>query len=139
VSGILTVNGLISLPSVDGYGPTVERLERAFADRKIVPMLRWDHAAAAAGVGLELRPLLLVVFGDPKLGTALMQKAPTAGIDLPLKLLVWKDASEQVLVGYNDPAWLRARHGLMPVPGPSGGMALTLREIAAAAAGDVGA
>lgn len=135
----MTVDGFISLASVDGYGPTVERLDKALADRNITPMLRWDHAAAAADVGLALRPLLLVLFGNPKLGTALMQEQPTAGIDLPLKLLVWQASSGQVLVGYNDPAWLRDRHGLIAVPAESAAMASTLRELAAAAAGATGA
>jgi uncharacterized protein (DUF302 family) len=99
------------------------------------PMLRWDHAAAAFEVGLTLRPLLLILFGDPLVGTALMQANPTMGIDLPLKLLIWETEKDGVRVGYNDPDWIRARHGLAPPPRPSAAMAVLLRDLALSAAG----
>lgn len=127
--------GLIAIASGGSYAATVERLDAAFAERKITPMLRWDHAAAAAKVGLLLPPSLLVVFGDPRVGTALMQEQPTTAIDLPLKLLVWEGADGTVWVGYNDPAWVRARHGMGSVPDATGGMAGLLRALATTAAG----
>ena len=64
-------------------------------------MLRIDHSAAAAAAGLQLKPLLLLLFGDPKVGTSLMQEKATAGIDLPLKLLVWETEDGAVWTGYN--------------------------------------
>lgn len=131
----MIVDGLISVASTDGYAATVARLDGALGARAITPMLRWDHAAAAADVGLALRPLLLIVFGDPRIGTALMQDKPTTGIDLPLKLLIWEADAGQVMVGYNDPAWIRARHALGPVPAASGGMAAMLHALALAVAG----
>ena len=71
-----------------------------------------DHAANAARVGLELRPTKLLVFGNPNLGTPLMQAQQTIGIDLPQKMLVWEGADEQVYVAYNDPYYLAERHGI---------------------------
>ncbi len=77
---------------------------------------RIDHAAGAADVGSALRPTTLLVFGNPAAGTPLMQAAQTAGIDLPLKALVWQDAAGVVHVSYNDPAWIAMRHGLGEEP-----------------------
>ena len=73
---------------------------------------RIDHAAGAAGVGLSLRPTEVLIFGNARGGTPLMQSAQTIGIDLPLKALVWQDASGATWLSYNDPGWLAKRHGL---------------------------
>jgi uncharacterized protein (DUF302 family) len=73
---------------------------------------RIDHAAGAAAVGLPLRPTELLIFGNAKGGTALMQSMQTIGIDLPLKALVWQDGSGKTWLSYNDPDWLARRHGL---------------------------
>jgi uncharacterized protein (DUF302 family) len=71
---------------------------------------RIDHAEGAASVGKELRPTILVIFGNPNVGTALMLCGQTAGIDLPLKALVWQDEKGQVKLSYNDPGYLADRH-----------------------------
>ena len=71
-----------------------------------------DHAANAERVGLELRPTKLLIFGNPNLGTPLMQAQQTVGIDLPQKMLVWEGADHQVYVAYNDPYYLAERHGI---------------------------
>src|SRR4051794_39663569 len=73
---------------------------------------RIDHATGAAAVGLSLRPTELLIFGNAKGGTPLMQSAQTMGIDLPLKALVWQDPSGSTWLSYNDPGWLAKRHGL---------------------------
>ena len=73
---------------------------------------RIDHAAGAASAGLPLRPTEVLIFGNAKGGTPLMQSVQTIGIDLPLKALVWQDASGQTWFSYNDPAFLAQRHGL---------------------------
>ena len=95
-----------------------------------------DHAAGAHEVGLELRPTELLIFGNARGGTPLMQDNQTAGIDLPLKALAWADASGQTWLSYNDPAWIAARHGLGE---PSAAAVQTLRgaiaKLAPAAAG----
>jgi uncharacterized protein (DUF302 family) len=70
-----------------------------------------DHAAGAAAAGLELRPTDLLIFGNARGGTPLMQRVQTTGIDLPLKALVWQDAAGDTWLSYNDPAWLANRHG----------------------------
>jgi uncharacterized protein (DUF302 family) len=75
-------------------------------------MAEVDHAAAAAKVGLQLRPTRMIMFGNPRGGTPLMAAAQTAGIDLPLKALVWQDAEGTTWLGYNDPVWIAERHGV---------------------------
>src|ERR1700722_16515439 len=105
-------DGLITLPSRTPARDTVERLLAALAKRNMTVFARIDHAAGAASAGLELRPTEVVMFGNPKGGTALMQDRQAAGIHLPLKALVWQDADGKVWLSYNDPAWSARRHGL---------------------------
>jgi uncharacterized protein (DUF302 family) len=112
-------NGTITLRSSHGFATTLERLATALESKGITVFARIDHAAGAAGVGLELRPTTLVVFGNPAAGTPLMQAAQTAGLDLPLKALVWQDAQGEVMLSYNDPAWIAARHQLGGRVGPA--------------------
>jgi uncharacterized protein (DUF302 family) len=73
---------------------------------------RIDHAAGAAEVGLSLRPTEVLLFGNARGGTPLMQSIQTTGIDLPLKMLVWQDAAAVTWLSYNDPQWIAKRHGL---------------------------
>ena len=105
-------NGLVSIQSNVSASTTVDRLLAALAARKLTVFAHVDHAAAAAAVGLKLRPTELIIFGNPQGGTALMQDRQTAGIDLPLKALVWEAADGTAWLAYNDPAWLAQRHGL---------------------------
>ena len=92
----------------------MNRLETEVQAKGLAVFARIDHAAAAAEVGLSLRPTELLIFGNAKGGTPLMQAAQTIGIDLPLKALVWQDASGTTWLSYNDPNWLTKRHGLGP-------------------------
>jgi uncharacterized protein (DUF302 family) len=105
-------NGLVTLPSAHDFAATLERFTAALAAKGATIFARIDHAAGAASVGLALRPTTLIMFGNPKGGTPLMQAAQTAGIDLPLKALIWQDEGGGVHLSYNDPAWIAARHGL---------------------------
>jgi uncharacterized protein (DUF302 family) len=105
-------NGLISVQSRVSAKETLERLLAALAARKLIVFARIDHAAGAASVGLPLRPTEVVVFGNPKGGTAPMQDRQSAGIDLPLKALISEDADGKAWLTYNDPAWIAERHGL---------------------------
>lgn len=73
---------------------------------------RIDHAAGAAEVGLKLRPTELILFGNARGGTPLMQSVQTVGIDLPLKVLVWQDEEGKTWVSYNEPRWIAQRHGV---------------------------
>jgi uncharacterized protein (DUF302 family) len=105
-------DGLITLQSKFGFAATLERLVTTLEGQGVTIFARIDHAAGAASVDRPLRPTTLVVFGNPAAGTALMQDKQTAGIDLPLKALVWQDADGAIKLSYNDPAWIAARHGL---------------------------
>jgi uncharacterized protein (DUF302 family) len=105
-------DGLTTLSSRHPARDTMDRLLAALAKRNMTVFARIDHAAGAASAGLELRPTEVVIFGNPKGGTALMQDRQSAGIDLPLKALVWEDADGKIWLGYNDPAWIAQRHGL---------------------------
>jgi uncharacterized protein (DUF302 family) len=104
--------GLVTLPSAHDFATTLERLLTALEAKGVTVFARIDHAAGAASVGLALRPTTLVIFGNPAAGTPLMQAGQSAGIDLPLKALVWQDADGTVKLTYNDPAWIAARHAL---------------------------
>jgi uncharacterized protein (DUF302 family) len=104
--------GLIVRASRHDPRATMDRLAAAVAARGATVLARVDHAASAATVGLELAPTEVLVFGNPRVGTLLMQAAQTIGIDLPLRTLVWRDASGATYVGYNDPRWLARRHGV---------------------------
>jgi uncharacterized protein (DUF302 family) len=105
-------DGLISTASQHSAHYTVERLIAALGKRNLTVFARVDHAAGAASVGLPLRPTEVVIFGNAKGGTALMQDQQTSGIDLPLKALVWEAADGKVYLTYNDPHWIAQRHGL---------------------------
>jgi len=105
-------DGLLTLSSRYPARDTMERLFAALAKRNMTVFARIDHAAGAASAGLSLRPTEVVIFGNPKGGTALMQDRQTAGIDLPLKALVWEDADGKIWLSYNDPAWIAQRQGL---------------------------
>ena len=130
----MSTDGLISLRSASGPQETHARLEDAIKARGLTVFARIDHAQAAADAGLKLRPTLLIIFGNARGGTPLMQAAQTMGIDLPLKALVWEDATQVTWLSYNDPQWLAARHGLgAGVAGPLKALTEALAAIAAQA------
>ena len=104
--------GLVSIQSGNSVKVTIDRLEVMLKNKGIAVFARIDHGAAAAAVGMPLRPTELLIFGDPRAGTPLMQADQTIGIDLPLKALVWEDASGATWISYNDPVWLAQRHAL---------------------------
>lgn len=104
-------NGMITMKSPYTAAKTMQRLEGEVRKRGLAVAARINHAAGAAQAGMTLRPTELLIFGNPKAGTPLMQCAQTAGIDLPMKALIWVDARSQVWLGYNDPVWLVSRHG----------------------------
>jgi uncharacterized protein (DUF302 family) len=104
-------DGLTIYPSDYGPKETLDRVAAAVTDSGNAVLARIDHGAAAAKAGLELRPTEVLIFGNARAGTPLMQEAQTIGIDLPLKVLVWQDNKGQTWLGYNDPSWLAKRHG----------------------------
>ena len=108
----MTADGLVSVRSHNGPEDTMNRLDAAVRVRGMTVFARIDHAAGAAAVGLPLRPTDLLIFGNARGGTPLMESAQTIGIDLPLKALVWQDVAGNTWVSYNDPAWTARRHGI---------------------------
>lgn len=109
-------DGLIELKSPHAAKATMDKLEELVKQRGLSVFARIDHAAGAAKVNKSLRATELLIFGNPQGGTPLMECAQTAGIDLPLKAIVWEDAAGQVWLGYNDPAYLAQRHGAAACP-----------------------
>ncbi|HHJ16494.1 MAG TPA: DUF302 domain-containing protein [Gammaproteobacteria bacterium] len=105
-------NGLIRVKSAHSVSETLDRFEKAVSEKGMTVFTRIDHTAGATRVGKSLRPTQLLIFGNPKIGTLLMQSQQSAAIDLPLKALAIQDDKGDVWLLYNDPAWLAARHGI---------------------------
>ena len=105
-------DGMISLPSPHDVHTTLDRLEDVLGEKGMNVFARFDHAANAAAADLELRPTAVLIFGNPKVGTPLMNCAQSVAIDLPQKMLAWEGEDGQVFIGYNDPGYLKGRHGV---------------------------
>lgn len=103
---------LIVKKSPHSVSETLDRLASVLKARGISVVARVDHGAAAAKSGLSLRPTALLIFGNPKLGTPLMQANQKAGLDLPMKVLAWQDEKGQVWLAYAKPERLKADHEL---------------------------
>ncbi|WP_084246091.1 DUF302 domain-containing protein [Rhodoplanes sp. Z2-YC6860] len=132
----MAADGLITVRSSYAAKETMERLEAEVKAKGLTVFARVDHTAGAAAVGLRLRPTDLLIFGNAKGGTPLMQAAQTISIDLPLKAMVWQDESGAAWLSYNDPAWLAKRHGLGSDVQPTvDALSGALRALAKAAAG----
>ena len=107
-----TNNGIISIPSHHSVDQTVAKLKNILQAKAVTVFALIDHSGEAEKVGMKMRPTKLLIFGNPKGGTPLMQAAPSVAIDLPLKILVWEDAEGHVWLSYNSPAYLQQRHGV---------------------------
>ncbi len=105
-------NGIISVKSSHEVKATADRLENTLKQKGMTVFIRINHAEGAQKVGKKLRPTELVVFGNPKVGTPLMQCSQSTAIDLPQKALIWEDDQGQVWLSYNDPNYLVERHGI---------------------------
>jgi uncharacterized protein (DUF302 family) len=108
----MAAHGLTTLRSRYGPEETMNRFEAEVRARGLIAFAHIDHAAGAAAVGLSLRPTELLIFGNVRDVTPLMEFVQTVGIDLPLKALVWQDASGVTWLSYNDPRWVSKRHRL---------------------------
>jgi uncharacterized protein (DUF302 family) len=130
-----SADGLITKPSRHAAAETLDRLEAALKERGFMIFARLDHAAAAESVGLKMPKSTVLVFGNPRLGTPVFIKHPTLAIDLPLKALVWDDASGKTSLSYNSAQYLLGtiygRHGA-----PFSADAIARIEAALAAATD---
>lgn len=128
------VEGVIVTPSSSDVKTTTDKLQKILTDKGVTIFARIDHAAGAKSIGQTLRPMELLVFGNPKLGTALMQKSPEIGLDLPLKALVFQAENGTTYIAYTDPAFLAKRHGVADAAGTVTQMTEALKGFAAAAA-----
>jgi uncharacterized protein (DUF302 family) len=130
----MSENGLTTLPSIHGAKETMNRLEADVKAKSLTVFARIDHAAGAKEAGMSLRPTELLIFGNAKGGTPLMQALQTTGIDLPLKALVYEDAAGKVWLSYNEPVWIAQRHGDAASVGEvTGRLAAVLAALAKAA------
>jgi uncharacterized protein (DUF302 family) len=124
---LLSVNlsaddGLVRVKSPYSVSETLDRFEAAVRARAMTVFTRVDHSAGAEGVDLKLAPNALLIFGNPKIGSLLMQSEATAGIDLPMKALAFRDSDGQVWLVYNDPQYLVDRHRIKDRTGLVGKM-----------------
>src|SRR2546421_8572748 len=130
-----SIKGMTSVPSSFGPKETTDRLVAEISAKEMTVFARIDHAAGAAEFGLTLRPTELIIFGNARGGTPLMQSVQTVGIDLPLKALVWQDAARKTWLSYNEPGWIAQRHGVAGAESTIDKMADLLSAIARKAAG----
>ena len=124
-------SGIRRITSRHSVAATLERLEGLLKERGVMIFARIDFSGDAARAGLTMRPEQMLIFGNPKAGTPLMQSVPAAGIDLPLKALVWEDAEGRTQIAYNDPQYIVRRHGLDPALAANLAAVLPLLERAA--------
>jgi len=103
---------MIHLSSPHTVMETLARLETIVQAKGLTILARIDHSGDAAKAGLQMRPTILLIFGNARSGTPLMIASPSVAIDLPLKALVWQDDDEKVWLSYNSPAYLKERHAI---------------------------
>jgi uncharacterized protein (DUF302 family) len=129
--------GLVTVTSEQSFDAAVERLRTTIQNSENLTLVTTiDHAANAEAAGLELRPTTLFVFGNPQLGTQLMQSSQSAGIDLPQKLLVWQTEDGVAKIAWNDPEWIAERHGIDPGSEVITIISSTLRRLATGRSGN---
>lgn len=104
--------GIVTQPSPFNVPDTIDRLQKALSAKGIRLFAVVDHSDEAEKVGLTMPPTKLLIFGNPTAGTPVMLAAPSAAIDLPLKILVWQDPAGAVQISWNSPEWLQQRHGI---------------------------
>ena len=105
-------DGLISKKSNHSVKVTLDRLENILKKKGITIVKRWSHDEGGKKAGIPLRPTELLIFGNPKMGTHFFTSNQTAGIDLPMKALAWKDKDGTVWLTYNDPSYIADRHSI---------------------------
>jgi uncharacterized protein (DUF302 family) len=106
-----THEGIKTFTSRYSVDETVSRIEAFLKEKGVKLFTVVDHSGEAAAAGIEMHPTKLLIFGSPRAGTPVMLAAPTAALDLPLKVLVAEGADGKVLLSWNDPEWLQRRHG----------------------------
>ena len=109
---VMAAEGVIDVKSAFDVEETANRLEGLLNEKGMTIFERIKHSDGAANVGIELRATELFIFGNPKVGSPLMQCQQSVAIDLPQKALIWEDGDAQVWISYNDPRYLEQRHGI---------------------------
>lgn len=127
-------SGVIVVPSANDVKTTTDKLEKILISKGITVFARVNHTAGAKKVGKDLRPTELLIFGNPKLGTPLMQKQQRFGLDLPMKALIFKAEDGKTYIAYNDPAYLSKRHNVSEPAKVFQKMTNALKNFTAAAA-----
>jgi uncharacterized protein (DUF302 family) len=127
--------GIVKIPSHHSVDETVDKLKTILKSKGVTLFAVVDHSGEAEKVGMKMPPTKLLIFGSPKAGTPLMLAAPSAAIDLPLKILVAEDAQGKAWISYNSPEYLKERHGLPDNLLPN----IAVVQALAAAAGEVSA
>ncbi len=112
----MSATGIIDVACKQSVAETVDRLEALLKVKGMTVFSRIDQAAEARAVGMTMRPTVLMIFGDPRAGTPLMNQHPSLAMDLPLKALVWESEDGKVWLSYNSPEFLQERHGLDAPP-----------------------
>ena len=125
-------DGIIRIPSRHSVAKTIERLQTLLKERAILIFAHIDFSGDAARAGLAMRGEQMLIFGNPKAGTPLMVESPLAGLDLPLKALVWEDTEGKTWIAYNDPQYIVRRHGLSPALAANLAAAVPILALAAA-------
>lgn len=111
-SSLSYANGIVTKTSTQSVKDTVDKLEAIVMAKGFKIVARVNHARAAELSGQSLNPTEVLIFGNPKVGTALMKSNQAIGLDLPIKVLVWKNDKGVVTIAYNDPAWMVSRYGI---------------------------
>ena len=104
--------GMIPVKSSHSVTQTADKLEKVLLSKGMKVFQRVKHSEGAKSVGIMLNPTELIIFGNPKVGSPLMKCAPTAAVDLPQKALIWENSVNEVFISYNDPNYLKKRHGI---------------------------
>ena len=125
--------GIVKIPSHHSVDETVDKLKAILKSKEVTLFALVDHSGEAEKAGMKMPPTKLLIFGNPKGGTPLMLAAPSAAIDLPLKILVAEDSQGKVWISYNSPEYLKERHGLPDNLLPN---IAVVQALAAAAAGE---
>jgi len=113
-SPVIAAEGVINVPSAFKVEETANRMKNILQQKGMTLFNQIDHSDGAAKAGIDLRDTVLLIFGNPKVGSPLMQCQQSVAIDLPQKALIWEDEKGQVWISYNDPMYLQKRHN---VPG----------------------
>ncbi len=127
-------DGIVLVPSAHDVKATTDRLQKALTEKGVTIFARIDHAAAAKTIGQPLRPMEVLIFGNPKLGIPLIQKNAQLGLDLPIRVLVYQGENGKTYLAYTDPAFLAKRFGVTEPASVIEQMTSMLKSFTAAAA-----